>query len=316
MRIYRDLERLPTFQNAVLTIGSFDGVHIGHQQIIQQIRQLAVERQGVSVLITFHPHPRMVVGNAPDHTLKLLNTLEEKAALLEQYGVDVLVIVPFSRAFAEQSPDAYIQDFLVKRFKPNVIAIGYDHRFGKNRAGDISYLRRFQEKYDFEVVEISRQDVDDSAVSSTKVRKAVAAGEVERAAQLLGHPFGITGKVVEGLRIGNTIGFPTANVEVLDPYKLIPPTGIYAVRVWHKNQRYNGMLYIGNRPTIDRDLAQTIEVNIFDFDARIYGEVLQVEFVDYLRGDAKFDSLEALKRQLEEDREHTLRVFQNLSEQQ
>ncbi len=315
MRIYRNLNRLPTFKNAVLTIGSFDGVHVGHQQIIQQIRQLAKARAGVSVLITFHPHPRMVVGNSSDHTLKLLNTLEEKAVLLEQYGVDVLVIVPFSRQFAEQSPDEYIRDFLVRRFEPRVIAIGYDHRFGKNRSGDISYLRRFQDEYQFEVVEISRQDVDDSAVSSTKIRKAVALGDVERAAQLLGHPFGITGKVVKGLRIGNTIGFPTANVEVLDPYKLIPPTGIYAVRVWHKTQRYNGMLYIGNRPTIDRDLAQTIEVNIFDFDQRIYGEMLRVEFVAYLRGDVKFDSIEALKQQLERDRQQTLLVFQDLSEQ-
>lgn len=315
MRIYRDLDRLPTFQNAVLTIGSFDGVHIGHQQIIQQIQQLAKERNGVSVLITFHPHPRMVVVNASNQTVKLLSTLEEKALLLERYGVDVLVVVPFSREFAEQSPDAYIRDFLVRRFEPSAIAIGYDHRFGKNRAGDIRYLRRFQREYNFEVVEISRQDVDDSAVSSTKVRKAVAVGAVKHAAQLLGHPFGITGKVVEGLRIGNTIGFPTANVEVLDPYKLIPPTGIYAVHVWHKAQRYNGMLYIGNRPTIDRDLAQTIEVNIFDFEEQIYGDVLQVEFVDYLRGDVKFDSLEALKRQLEQDRQHTLCVFQDLSEQ-
>lgn len=313
MRIYRDLNRLPTFKNAVLTIGSFDGVHVGHQQIIQQINQLAASIDGVSVLITFHPHPRMVVGQSAAHTLKLLNTLEEKAVLLEHYGVDVLVIVPFSRQFAEQSPDEYIRDFLVRYFEPSVIAIGYDHRFGKNRSGDISYLRRFEQRYGYEVVEISRQEVDDSAVSSTKVRQALAEGKVKQAAQLLGHPFGITGKVVEGLRIGHTIGFPTANVEVLDPYKLIPPTGIYAVRVWHKEQRYNAMLYIGNRPTIDRDLAQTIEVNIFEFDQQIYGDMLRVEFIAYLRGDAKFDSLEALQAQLEQDRLHTLRVFEQLS---
>lgn len=312
MRIYRDLKQLPTFKNAVLTIGSFDGVHIGHQQIICQINQLAAEIEGVSVLITFHPHPRMVVGNS-DSGLRLLNTLEEKALLLERYGVDVLVIVPFSRSFAQQSPDEYIRDFLVHHFQPSRIAIGYDHRFGKNRAGDITYLRRFEERYGYEVFEITRQAVNDIAVSSTKVRQAVAAGQVNRAAELLGHPFGITGKVVEGLRIGHTIGFPTANVEVLDPYKLIPPTGIYAVRVWHKDQRYDAMLYIGNRPTIDRDLAQTIEVNIFDFEEDIYGEMLSVEFVAYLRGDVKFESLEALKIQLEDDRRHTLQVFEELS---
>lgn len=310
MRIYRDLSQLPTFENAVLTIGSFDGVHLGHQQIIKQINDLAASIDGVSILITFHPHPRLVVGKSYD--LKLLNTLEEKALLLEQYDVDVLVIVPFSRAFAEQSPDAYIEDFLVNYFQPSIIAIGYDHRFGKDRVGDISYLQQVEDKHQFRVVEISKQEVADIAVSSTKVRKALLTGDVQQAAEWLGHPFGITGKVVKGLQIGHTIGFPTANVEVLDPYKLIPPVGIYAVRIEHKKQTYQGMLYIGNRPTIDHDLAQTIEVNIFDFDQQIYGEMLSVEFVDYLRGDVKFDSLEELKAQLARDKEAALAVFEAL----
>lgn len=307
MRIYRDLSQLPSFKNAVLTIGSFDGVHLGHQQIIKQINDLAVSIDGVSILLTFHPHPRLVVGQS--HDLKLLNNLEEKALLLEQYEVDVLVIVPFSRAFAEQSPDAYIEDFLIKHFQPSIIAIGYDHRFGKDRVGDISYLKHFEAKHNFQVVEISKQEVADIAVSSTKVRKALLAGDVQQAAKWLGHPFGITGKVVKGLQIGHTIGFPTANIEVLDPYKLIPPTGIYAVRIQHKKEVYQGMLYIGNRPTIDHDLAQTIEVNIFNFDQQIYGEMLSVEFVDYLRGDVKFDSLEALQAQLAADKVAALAVF-------
>jgi riboflavin kinase/FMN adenylyltransferase len=309
MRIYRDLSQLPKFENAVLTIGSYDGVHLGHQQIIKQINDLAASINGVSVLITFHPHPRLVVGKSSD--LRLLSTLEERALLLERYHVDVLVIVPFSRAFAEQSPDAYIEDFLIKYFQPSMVAIGYDHRFGKDRAGDISYLKRFEEKHNFKVVEISKQEVADIAVSSTKVRRALLKGDVRQAAEWLGHPFGITGKVVKGLRIGNTIGFPTANIEVLDPYKLIPPTGIYAVRILHKKQTYEGMLYIGNRPTIDSDLAQTIEVNIFDFDQQIYGEMLSVSFVHYLRGDVKFDSLEALQAQLARDKKAALAVFQN-----
>lgn len=307
MRIYRDLSQLPRFENAVLTIGSFDGVHLGHQQIIRQINNLAASINGVSILITFHPHPRLVVGQSSD--LRLLSTLEEKALLLEQYNVDILVIVPFSRAFAEQSPDAYIEDFLIQHFHPRIIAIGYDHKFGKNRAGDISYLKRFEQQHNFEVVEISKQEVADIAVSSTKVRQALLTGDVRQAAKWLGHPFGITGKVVKGLQIGHTIGFPTANVEVLDPYKLIPPKGIYAVRIQHKKQSYQGMLYIGNRPTIDNDLAQTIEVNIFEFDQQIYGEMLSVEFVHYLRGDAKFDSLEALQAQLGRDQEAALTVF-------
>lgn len=307
MRIYRDLSQLPRFENAVLTIGSFDGVHIGHQQIIKQINKLAASIDGVSILITFHPHPRLVVGKT--NNLKLLSTLEEKALLLEQYKVDVLVIVPFSRAFAEQHPDAYIEDFLVQHFQPRIIIIGYDHRFGKNRVGDISYLKHFEKKHQFQVVEISKQEVADIAVSSTKVRKALLIGDVQQAAEWLGHPFGITGKVVKGLQIGSTIGFPTANIEVLDPYKLIPPIGIYAVYIWHKKSKYQGMLYIGNRPTIDSGLAQTIEVNIFDFDQQIYGEMLSVEFVDYLRGDAKFDSLEELQTQLMCDKKAALAVF-------
>ena len=309
MRIYKDLNNLPEFKNAVLTIGSFDGVHIGHQQIIQQINDLASSIDGESVLITFDPHPRFVVGNRQGD-LRLLNTLKEKAELLEQCAVDVLVVVPFSKEFASQSPDAYIQDFLVAHFRPKIIAIGYDHKFGQNRIGDISYLKKFEEQHDFKVVEISKQEVADIAVSSTKVRRALTNGNVHKAEQLLGHPFGITGIVVKGLQIGTTIGYPTANVEVQHPYKLIPPEGIYAVWVNSDNKRYQGMLYIGNRPTIDQGLKQTIEVNIFDFDQDIYGKELKVEFIEYLRGDVKFTTLENLKDQLTKDKQAALNVFE------
>jgi len=308
MKIYKDLNNLPTFKNAVLTIGSFDGVHIGHQQIIQQINDLARSIGGESVLITFDPHPRFVVGKKQEG-LKLLNTLEEKAGLLEDCAVDVLVVVPFSKDFASQSPDAYIQEFLVAHFQPKIIAIGYDHKFGRNRIGDISYLKKFEDKYNFKVVEISKQEVADSAVSSTKVRVALMAGAVNQAERLLGHPFGITGIVVKGLKIGRTIGYPTANIEVSDAYKLIPPKGIYAVWVDY-DRRYEGMLYIGNRPTIDHDLKQTIEVNIFDFDQDIYGKELKIDFVEYLRGDVKFTAIEALKEQLTKDKKDALEVFE------
>lgn len=309
MRIYKDLKNLPKFKNAVLTIGSFDGVHIGHQQIIQQINDLATSIDGESVLITFDPHPRFVVGKRQGN-LKLLNTLEEKANLLEQCAVDVLIVVPFSKEFASQSPDAYIQDFLVAHFQPKIIAIGYDHKFGKNRVGDISYLKKFENKHGFKVVEISKQEVADIAVSSTKVRTALMNGNVDQAAQLLGQPFGITGIVVKGLQIGTTIGYPTANIEVKHPYKLIPPEGIYAVQVNSDNTSYQGMLYIGNRPTIDQDLKQTIEVNIFDFDQDIYDKELTIEFIEYLRGDIKFTTIENLKNQLTKDKEAALKVFE------
>ena len=309
MRIYKDLNNLPEFKNAVLTIGSFDGVHIGHQQIIQQINDLASSIDGESILITFDPHPRFVVGkNQGD--LKLLNTLKEKADLLEQCAVDVLVVAPFSKEFASQSPDAYIQDFLVAHFQPKIIAIGYDHKFGQNRVGDISYLKKFEAQHDFKVVEISKQEVADIAVSSTKVRRALMHGNVHKAEQLLGHPFGLIGIVVKGLQIGATIGYPTANIEVKNSYKLIPPEGIYAVWVDSENHRYQGMLYIGNRPTIDHDLKQTIEVNIFDFDKDIYGKELKVEFIEYLRGDEKFTTIENLKNQLTKDKQAALEVFE------
>ena len=312
MKVYRDLNNLPAFKNAVLTIGSFDGVHMGHQQIIQQINDLAASIDGESVLITFHPHPRLVVSKDKD-SLRLLNTLEEKAALLEQYGVDALVVVPFSKEFASQSPDAYIQDFLVAHFQPKIIAIGYDHKFGKDRAGNISYLRKFEEECQFKVVEISKQEVADIAVSSTKVRKALSKGEVRKADKLLGHTFSISGTVVKGLQLGGELGFPTANIQVADAYKLVPPEGIYAVHVVHQKERYQGMLYIGNRPTIDHDLAQTIEVNIFDFNQDIYGQELRVDFIDYLRGDQKFDSLDALRDQLSKDKENALKVLNPIS---
>ena len=309
MKIYTDLNKLPVFKNAVLTIGSFDGVHIGHQQIIKKINKHAAQIGGCSVLITFHPHPRLIVSK-DSHNLRLINTLEEKAALLEQYAVDALVVVPFSKAFASQSPEAYILDFLVAHFQPAVITIGYDHKFGKNRKGDISYLRKFEEEGGFRVIEISKQEVADIAVSSTKVRQALSSGAVSKAAQLLGHFYSLQGLVVKGQQTGTKIGFPTANVSVQDTHKLIPPEGIYAVEVSIDTQKKGGMLYIGNRPTINKNLKQSIEVNIFDFDQDIYGKIIKLDFVKYLRGDQKFEQLSGLQDQLKKDKIAALKALQ------
>ena len=314
MRVHRDINQLPAFQNAVITIGSFDGVHIGHQQIIAQINQLAQEINGESVVITFYPHPRLVLSRGQSD-LKLLNTLEEKATLLEQYGIQHLVVVPFSVDFSNQEPVTYIEDFLVAKFKPSIIAIGYDHKFGNNRAGIIAYLRQYEQKHAFRVVEITKQEVADIAVSSTKVREALGSGAVSKARDLLGHHYSITGTVVKGLQIGNTIGFPTANVLVDYPHKLIPPKGIYAVEVTHQQQRYQGMLYIGNRPTINKNLEQTIEVNIFDFDQDIYGDELTVDFIAYLRGDKKLNGLAALQAALTEDKKSALAALSEYTTQ-
>ena len=304
MKIYRDLTQLPDFNNAVLTIGSFDGVHCGHQHIIEQLSNIARKIGGETVLLTFYPHPRIELalqrGEKPE--VRLLTTLAEKAALLEKYGIDNLVVIPFNKAFSELSPDAYIQDFLVKHFQPKCIVIGYDHRFGKGRVGDIDYLRKFENQYGYRLAEISPQEVDDIAVSSTKVRDAVSLGDVALAQKLMGHPYSLSGKVIYVQQIGRTLGFPTANIAVESPYKIIPPYGIYAVLVHYQSKDYKGMLYIGDRPSLDDGMQMSIEVHIFDFELDIYHQELQLDFIDYLRADAKFDNLEALQIQLERDR--------------
>ncbi|MCP4441861.1 MAG: bifunctional riboflavin kinase/FAD synthetase [Aureispira sp.] len=312
MKIHRALEQLPQIKNAVITIGSFDGVHIGHQQIINRINEIAQAIDGESVLITFHPHPRIAL-KPENNSLRLITTLNEKAEVLRAYGVDHLVVVPFTKEFASQSPDEYIQNFLVKHFQPKRIVIGYDHKYGKNRVGDIIYLKNFETKYGYEVTEISPQEVEDIAVSSTKVRNALQQGEVARAAKLLGHSFVLIGKVVKGLQLGSQLGYPTANIKVAEPYKLIPPQGIYAVQVEYDSKVYNGMLYIGDRPTLEKELAQTIEVNIFDFDTNIYEELLKITFIKHIREDQKFDSLEDLKTQLGADKEAALNILPQIA---
>ncbi len=301
MKVFKKLENLPTIPNAVLTIGSFDGVHQGHQKILSQVRDLAKEEGGESVVVTFHPHPRHVLSqDTPD--FKLITTVEEKAALLANYGIDNVIVVPFNADFYKQSPRAYIEDFLIDRFHPRWVVIGYDHQFGNQRKGSIKDLRQYEAKGIFKLLEIERQEVKDIAVSSTKIRKALVLGNVEKAAQLLGHPFSLTGKVTHGQRIGHTLGYPTANIELAEPNKLIPVYGIYAVNVCHHHRMYQGMLYIGDRPTLANHHNKTIEVNIFDFDQQIYGDQLRIDFVKFLRKDERFDGLEALKVQLGKDK--------------
>lgn len=311
MRVFTDLTELPSFRNAVVTIGSFDGVHCGHQRILEQVNALAQRLGGESVVITFHPHPRQVIY-PQDDSLRLLTTTEEKIFLLEKYGVDNVVVVPFTVEFSQLSADEYIEKFLVENFQPRCIVIGYDHRFGLNRQGDIHYLRWHGEKFGYEVVEIEKQEVDAMAVSSTKIRKALEAGDVKLAATLMGHYYMLNGEVVHGQKIGSSLGFPTANVEVKEREKLIPPDGIYAVRVLHDSKYYGGMLYIGTRPTLKKYNNRTIEVNVFDFDQTIYGDVIKLELIDFIRHDTKFENLEGLKKQLEQDRKKTQLLLKNL----
>ena len=313
MRVFRDLNHLPAFQNSVITIGTFDGVHKGHQKLIERIIFLAKQNEGESIIITFHPHPRIVI-NAQDKTLRLLNTIEEKITLLEKYGVDNLVIVPFSRDFSEQMAEDYVQHFLVKNFQPKHIIIGYDHKFGKDRTGDYHLLEKMKEQFGYGMEEISKETLDDIGISSTKIRNSLQRGEVVLANELLGHNYTLTGTVVRGLQNGRKLGFPTANIQVTDEHKLVPKTGIYVVKVTDAslpNEINKGMLSIGYNPTFEGK-EQTIEVNILDFDKDIYGNTLTIEFIQHLRDEKKFDSIDELVEAIKNDEQVTRFTFANL----
>lgn len=272
---------------------------MGHRQIINQLKREAANINGETVIVTFYPHPRKIVKSGAD--IVLLSTPEEKAALLESEGIDHLVIVPFTNVFAEQTADEYISDFLVGLIKPHTIIIGYDHRFGKNRAGDYLMLEACSEKYGFTVKEIPEKVLNETAVSSTRIRQALSVGNIETANELLGYPYFFEGTVVEGNKLGRTIGYPTANIQVTNADKLVPGNGVYAVTIKSKDRIFKGMMNIGVRPTVD-GTKRTIEVNIFDFDEDIYNTSIQVYLHHFLRGEQKFNGLDALKEQLANDK--------------
>ena len=320
MKVHRDISSLPAFRKAVVTIGTFDGVHLGHRQIIAQLKQEAQRIGGETIIITFHPHPRKIVG-AGKPAIQLLNTLEEKASLLEKQGIDHLVVVPFTETFARQTATQYVNDFLIRYFQPHTLIIGYDHKFGRGREGDFQLLEKFSAEKDFHLIEIPGHLLNESAISSTRIREALLHADITHANLLLGYPYFMKGKVVEGNKLGRTIGYPTANL-FIDPEKLVPGNGVYAVNVSLKGaapgqvindvsfgnkhavfplREFTGMMNIGVRPTVDGS-RRVVEVNIFNFDEEIYGEELAVELVSYLRGEIKFQGLEKLKDQLAEDK--------------
>jgi len=327
LKIYNNLSEFKKLANAIVTIGTFDGVHFGHQKIIKQLVQKAKADNGESVILTFFPHPRMII-DPENQDLKMINTINEKAEILNRLGVDHLIITPFTRDFSNQLPEDYIKNILVDDIGTKHIIIGYDHRFGKDRSGNLNVLKTAGTHFGFTVEEIMEQDIHDVAVSSTKIRQALLAGDVELANDYLGYPFSIFGKVIKGDKIGRTIGFPTANIFVEEIYKLIPGDGIYAVTVEMSSEfevepseagilqvpgsepktTYQGMAYIGQRPTIN-GMTRNIEVNIFDFNREIYGQDIKMNFLKFLRHDVKFTGLEALTVQLQKDKEATLAYF-------
>jgi riboflavin kinase / FMN adenylyltransferase len=309
MQIFNNLQNLPIFTNAVVTIGSFDGVHIGHQKILQQVVAEAKKIQGTSVLISFFPHPKQVI-QMQNKTLQLLNTLDEKYALLEKFGIENVVIIPFDENFASIEAQDYIDEFLVKLFNPKLIVVGYDHKFGKNRTGDFALLKSNEVKYGFKVEEITEQEIEHITISSTKIRAALVQGDIETANTYLGYSFEFTGTVVEGNKVGRSIGYPTANIKIDNELKLTPANAVYAVQVKFKNNIYQGMLNIGNRPTVNGS-SKTTEVNIFNFDEMIYGEKLTIILQKKLRTEVKFNGLLELQAQLAIDKTNSLQFFAN-----
>ncbi len=310
MGVFFDIDHLPKFLNTVLTIGTFDGVHRGHKAILKGVTDFADSTGGESVLVTFEPHPRKLLH--PKESLGIITPLHKKLTLLSHAGIKHIVVVPFTDVFSHMSAHAYIEEFLVRRFSPQSIIIGYDHRFGHDRKGDIGLLRKDAGKYGYEVLEIPAQLIDDAAVSSTKIRNAIRDGRVDEAMHMLGRPFEMEAKVVEGRKLGRTIGFPTANLEPLSSDLVLPAIGVYAVFVRHQGKTHNGMMNIGTNPTVDADLKLKLEVHLMDFDGDIYGHQVEVQFVCKFRDEERFASLDALKAQLAADRETASRILADL----
>ncbi len=313
MNIYRNIKALPEFKNAVITIGSFDGVHSGHLKILSRVKKLADEIEGDSVVITFFPHPRNILDSA-DREISILNTLDEKIKHIENIGIKNIVVVPFSFEFSQQAPREYIENFIIECFHPKYIVIGYDHRFGLNRGGDISLFKEYEENNNFKVIEIPKQEIDDIAISSTKIRKALQAGNIEDANLYLNHPYILTGKVVHGDKLGTKLGYPTANLQISEKDKLIPLEGVYAVKIDIDEHFFEGMMYIGKRPTVTNQPDINIEINIFDFNQNIYDKSITIQILKFLRQDIKFKNLEELKEQLKVDEKNAILALDEINQ--
>ncbi len=299
MAIYYSTDDLPAFNNAALTIGTFDGVHMGHQVILKEVVNHAKENNGESILLTFEPHPRKLLF--PEQRIEIITPLDKKLELINAIGIKHIVVVPFTHKFAKMSAREYVSDFLVKEFQPQSIVIGYDHHFGNDRKGNIALLNEMKREFDFNVVEISAQLIDNATVSSTKVRKALKEGQVSEAEQMLGRSYSLLGNVKQGAQLGRTIGYPTANIQPLHNEQIIPANGVYAVKVVYNNIEYTGMLNIGFKPTVANDSKLSIEVNIFNFSEDIYGRELEIIFIERLRQEQKFSSIDELQEQLKKD---------------
>ena len=313
MKVFRNIIAARHIPNAVVTIGTFDGVHLGHQAIFNKMKALAKNVDGETVVVTFSPHPRQVL-NIDSSNLRFLCTPEEKLQKFEEFGIDNVVIINFTKEFSRTPSEVFIKDYIIDNIHPAYIVVGYDHHFGKNRMGDFELLNEMMKKYNFNVERVAAQDVENIAISSTKIRNALAVGNVKGANRLLGYTYSITAEVVVGNKIGRTLGFPTANLELPREYMLINNRGVYACLVDYEGKTYKAMANIGLRPTIgDRNEDNPIiEVNLFDFDGDLYGKQIRVRFIDRIRDEEKFHGLDALKAQLKQDREKAKEILSDV----
>ena len=304
MNIFHNIIETRNIPNAVITIGTFDGVHLGHQAIFNKMKALAQSIGGQTIVVTFSPHPRQVL-NIDSSNLRFINTPEDKLRKFEEFGIDNVLIINFTREFSRTPSEVFIKDYIIDNIHPAYIVVGYDHHFGKNRMGDFDLLTDLKKKYNFKVERIAAQDVENIAISSTKIRNALAVGNVKSANRLLGYTYSVSAEVVRGNEIGRTIGFPTANLELPREFMLFNRGGVYACLVNYNGLTYKAMANIGHRPTIG-DRAEgnmLIEVNLFDFDGDLYGQTICVNFIDRIRDEVKFEGLQELKAQLQVDRE-------------
>jgi riboflavin kinase/FMN adenylyltransferase len=301
LRVFSGIDQYDRIGETCLTTGTFDGVHLGHRKIIQMLNDFAREEGRRSVLLTFHPHPRKVLF-PDDHGLQLLTTMDEKLELLEAAGLDDVIIHPFSKAFSRFNAVEYVRDLLVNGLKMKHMVIGYDHHFGRNREGDIHQLRELAPIYDFSVTEIAAQDIDDVNISSTKIRNALLEGDVSLAHNFLGYRYQFEGRVVPGKKRGRTLGYPTANLVLVDDTKLVPASGVYAVDVHYNGKPYRGMMNIGCNPTFEGEAEPTVEVHLLDFNQDIYNEVIKVTLLHYLRPERRFSNADDLVIQMDQDR--------------
>ena len=314
MNIYRGLSALPEFRNSVITIGSYDGVHLGHQKILKRIQQLAEEIEGEDVVITFHPHPREIVY-PKDGDLQIITSLDEKLEYFKRYGVSNVVVIPFTIEFSQQSAQEYIENFLVSKFHPTFVVIGYDHRFGMHRSGDVHLLKLYGKEHNFEVVQINEEELRNLSISSTRIRNALLQNNMDLTNELLGHPYMIKGQVITGNRLGHHIGYPTANIQLTEPKKLLPRDGIFAATARIDGIEYEGMLYVGLRPSIESANDHRIEIHLFDFDRQIYEKEITVEIYKFIRSDRQFTTMEELKAAMTADEILVRNFFKEQSKQ-